>query len=82
MKVSKKFLFEKKNQKTFSPGGFWVGIGVYVVSRWIAFKRLRRSRLKAIPTQKPPGEKVFAPHPRRGFFQKALLSFTFLSEAA
>jgi len=67
MKESKKFFFEKKNQKTFSPGG--VGAG-------IAFKRLLWSRLKAIPAPTPPGEKVFA-----RFFQKALLSFAFLPEA-
>jgi hypothetical protein len=59
---SKKFFFEKKNQKTFSPGG--VGMGT-------AVNRHQGCRLTAVPIPTPPGEKVFA-----RFFQKALLAFS------
>jgi hypothetical protein len=68
MKASKKFFFEKKNQKTFSPAGVWTGI---------AFNRHLWCRLKAIPVSAPPGAKVFCAL----FFKKALLPLA-ISEAA
>jgi hypothetical protein len=59
--------FEKKvPKKTFAPGGVWLGI---------AFKPLLRRGLKAIPSQTPPGAKVFCAAPAEGlFFKKALLA--------
>jgi hypothetical protein len=62
MKASKKFFFEKKNQKTFSPAGVWTGI---------AFNRHLWCRLKALPVPSPQEQKFFGYPGRGAFFQKS-----------
>jgi hypothetical protein len=60
-KQSSAFL-KKSAQKTFAPAGVWTGI---------AFKRILRSRLKAIPVQTPAVKRNFL----LLFFKKEVLAF-------
>jgi hypothetical protein len=66
MEESKHFFFKKKKQKISMNCGRPAGSAVNC-RRW--------RRVTALPVGRPQLAKVFAPHPRRGFFQKALLSF-------
>jgi hypothetical protein len=59
VKARKQFFFEKKNQKTFAPGGVWTGI---------AFDRGRWCRCMGIPVRRPQAQKFL-----RAFFKKRRL---------